>query len=291
MISRIILWYIENFFTAILSRRRVEKLNKGGVVTNYKRIEKERMELQEQLKNMQKQLSQLPEGKLICSRNENRYKWYQSNDGEKIYIPKSQRSLAEKLAIKKYLSLKLEEINQRIRVLDSYLNNKSQNMEKAQEELLGNPGYAELLTPFFTPLSEELSLWATAKYEHNHSYMEQLLHKTVSGNMVRSKSEAMIDMLLYSNRIPFRYECALQLEEITLFPDFTIRHPKTGKYFYWEHFGRMDDPAYYKNVYSKLHLYNSNGIIPSINLITTYETKEEPLSSEVIEKIIEHYFL
>lgn len=131
----------------------------------------------------------------------------------------------------------------------------------------------------------------TSPYEHNTKYKEQLIHKTSSGNLVRSKSEAMIDMFLYMNRIPFRYECALQLGDTTLYPDFTIRHPQTGELYYWEHFGRMDDPFYYKNVFSKLHLYTSHGIIPSIHLITTYETKENPLSSEIIEKIIEHYFI
>ena len=53
----------------------------------------------------------------------------------------------------------------------------------------------------------------------------------------------------------------------------------------------MDNPNYSKKVVSKLQLYISNGIIPSIQLITTYETKENPLSSEVVEKIVEHYFL
>ena len=131
----------------------------------------------------------------------------------------------------------------------------------------------------------------TSSYEHNPNYPEQLLHKTSSGNLVRSKSETIIDMFLYTNQIPFRYECALHIGDTTVFPDFTIRHTQTGALYYWEHFGRMDDPSYYKNVFSKLQLYTSHGIIPSINLITTYETKENPLSSEVIEKIIEHYFL
>lgn len=42
---------------------------------------------------------------------------------------------------------------------------------------------------------------------------------------------------------------------------------------------------------SKLQLYISHEIIPSIQLITTYETMEHPLSTEVIYKIVEHYFL
>lgn len=101
----------------------------------------------------------------------------------------------------------------------------------------------------------------------------------------------MIDMLLHTNKIPFRYECALQLGELTIYPDFTIRHPKTGQIYYWEHFGMMDHPAYSINVASKLDLYISHGIIPSIHLITTYETKDNPLSFEVISKLISHYFL
>lgn len=130
-----------------------------------------------------------------------------------------------------------------------------------------------------------------APYDSNPKYPEQLTLKTSSGHFVRSKSEALIDMALFTHRIPFRYECALILGNDTFYPDFTIRHPKTGKTYYWEHFGLMDVPAYCKNVSSKLQHYSLNGIIPSIHLITTYETKENPLSPEVIEKIIEHYFL
>lgn len=58
----------------------------------------------------------------------------------------------------------------------------------------------------------------------------------------------------------------------------------------WEHFGLMDDESYSQNTSSKLQLYTSCGIIPGIQLITTYETKEYPLSTEVIEKTIHYYF-
>ena len=91
------------------------------------------------------------------------------------------------------------------------------------------------------------------------------------------------------NQIPFRYECPLELGNTTLYPDFTIMHPKTGELIYWEHFGMMDDPAYCKNVFSKLNLYVANGIIPNINLITTYETKDFPLDTEQINNMISLY--
>ena len=128
-------------------------------------------------------------------------------------------------------------------------------------------------------------------YEKNTKYQEPLIHKSLSGNLLRSKSEAIIDMLLYTNRIPFRYECELLLNDISMYPDFTIRHPRTGQTYYWEHFGMMENPAYSKNACSKLQLYTSHGIIPSIHLITTYETKENPLNADFAEKIIRHYFL
>lgn len=84
---------------------------------------------------------------------------------------------------------------------------------------------------------------------------------------------------------------AASYEQNRKYPDFTLRHPLTGNYFYWEHFGMMDNPAYCRNVSSKLQLYFSHGIIPSINLITTYETKDDPLDVEIVEGIIQHYFL
>lgn len=195
------------------------------------------------------------------------------------------------MAIKKYLSFVLEDLLQEKTAIGFYLRHARNNSGKAEKLLADTPGYQELLSPYFLPKSQELSNWMKSPYKQNMKYSEQLIHKTSSGKKVRSKSEAMIDWFLHTNGIPFRYECALDFGNITIFPDFTIRHPKTGEFYYWEHFGLMDDLAYAQNSCSKLQLYVSHGIIPSINLITTYETKENPLSSEVIEKIILHYFL
>ncbi|MEE0884081.1 MAG: ATPase, partial [Faecalimonas sp.] len=159
------------------------------------------------------------------------------------------------------------------------------------EELFYSPDFHSLLQARLTPLSEELQTWMTMPYDKNANHPENLNNKAYSGNMVRSKSEVLIDMFLFKNKIPFRYECLLDLDGIMMYPDFTIRHPKTGETYYWEHFGLMDNPTYSKNACSKLQHYISSGIIPSIQLITTYETKDNPLSAEKVEKIVEEYFL
>lgn len=254
------------------------------MLSESKRLDKQITHLQEQLKNF-------PPGKLVCTRNQNRYKWYQSDGHKCTYIPKKNHLLAEKLAVKKYLSLSLDDLIAEKRAIQFYLNHHHSDTGRAEQLLTQDSEFKNLLAPHFTPLSQELSDWAHADYSRNPKFPEQLIHKSSSGNLLRSKSESMIDMLLYTNKIPFRYECMLLLGEITIYPDFTIRHPKTGQIYYWEHFGMMDNPSYSKKVASKLDLYISNGFIPSIQLLTTYETKDSPLSSEVINKLITHYFL
>ena len=108
--------------------------------------------------------------------------------------------------------------------------------------------------------------------------------------MVRSKSEVMIDSVLVKNKIPFRYEAPLLVGTKEYFPDYTIRHPRTGKFYYWEHNGKMDDLEYVMKATTKIQNYAMNGFVPSVNLILTYETLKEPLSLEMIEKTVEYYF-
>ena len=83
---------------------------------------------------------------------------------------------------------------------------------------------------------------------------------------VPGSGNGIIDMLLYKNGIPFRYEEKLVLGSTTIYPDFVIRHPVTGKYYYWEHFGMMDEEEYRNNACNKIRLYCENGTIPSIQL-------------------------
>jgi len=257
----------------------------------YERISQEHQRLQQKINSLQEELQNYPAGHLVCCHQGTRCKWYHSDGHTRTYIPKTNRSHAEQLAVKKYLECLLKDLSSEYDALRSYLK-KQQSAPSQSDKLLNEiPAYSELLSPYFKPISQDLQEWQDAPYEKNPNHPEHLIHKASGRRMVRSKSEAMIDMILYSHRIPFRYECALYLDGHPLYPDFTIRHPHTGKIYYWEHFGLMDDPFYAKSAASKLQLYISHEIIPSIQLITTYETKEHPLSIEVIQKTVEHYFL
>ena len=71
-----------------------------------------RTDLTQKISDIQQQLKQLPHGKLIISHNGENIKWYSSDGHSKKYIPKSDRALAEQLALRKYLTSLLEELLQ-----------------------------------------------------------------------------------------------------------------------------------------------------------------------------------
>ena len=156
-------------------------------------------------------------------------------------------------------------------------------------KILSNPGYAALLGPYLKPIDHEFYEWMNAPYIRNEQHKENLIHKAGENLLVRSKSEVLIALQLQMKKIPFRYECLLKVGKFDYYPDFTIKHPRTGQIFYWEHFGKMDDENYRKKALFKIHNYTKEGIIPGTNLIMTFETKENPLDMDMIEKMIEYY--
>lgn len=260
---------------------------KGKVREEYRSLQNQIVQTEEKLKTM-------PEGKLLFSRGKNSVKWYVSDGHKKVYLPKKERHIAEQLAEKKYLELRLQDLLRERQMIENYFDYylDVQEAENSADALLRpDSNYCELLKPYYQLKDEALSQWMNDSYERSEKYPESLIHKTSSGIMVRSKSESMIELFLHTNQIPFRYECALNLGGVTFYPDFTIMHPKTRKIYYWEHFGLMDEPDYVRNMCSKLEIYANYGIIPSIQLITTYETKEHPLNYHDVARIGAQYFL
>lgn len=194
-----------------------------------------------------------PQGELLCHQNEKRFKWYVKYPERTTYLPKRKKELAEILALKKYYVYRKQELEGELAVCRAYIH-KMQPLEGITEELLVHSEYGRLLSRYFMPMQEELIKWQNAPYEKSDKYKENLIVKGTQGKMLRSKSEAIIDMMLYKNKIPFRYE-----------------------------------EDYMDHACDKIKLYCKNGIIPSINLITTYETQRHPLCVEKVESIIQEY--
>ena len=252
-------------------------------------IAKEYQRINSEIIKVEQQLNPLPTGTLQCIQDGKYLRWYHCKKGIRKYIPKKKRQFAEQLALRKYFTNQLSILKHEKSALEFYLRHHKANPTPEMPNI--ESPYFDLLKSYFIPTHDHFRQWMQEAYPKNETYPEQLIYKSSSGNVVRSKSELMIDMFLYMNKIPFRYECLLQIGDIAIFPDFTIMHPTTGKIYYWEHFGMMDVSNYCKNACSKIELYCSHNIIPSINLIMTFETKEHPLNTALIEKIVTDYFL
>lgn len=253
--------------------------------------------LQAQRDYLRHKLSTFPEGELSIQKNGSYHRWIIKTEEKRTYCPKSNRSLAELMALKKYYSLLLLEVEEELSLLNSYKNkfsSASRSTDLSASDLLSEASpYYELLQTHFAKnkLAVSVQKWCAEVYETNSSHPENLIHTTLAGHKVRSKSEVIIANLLYTNGIPYRYEAALILNEITIYPDFTILHPTSQQLFYWEHFGMMDKNNYCDAACNKLKSYCYNGIYPSMQLITTYETGKVPIRSEQVQQIISQYFL
>ena len=92
------------------------------IYPKYEKMCLESQALDEQINSLLSKIKSLPEGKLVCARNTGSYfKWYRSDGHKSVYLPKSERKLAEKLAIKKYLSLLIEDLQNEKCAIDFYL--------------------------------------------------------------------------------------------------------------------------------------------------------------------------
>ena len=84
-------------------------------------------QIDQQIQTIDEKLKKAPSANLICAKNGNAYKWYQTDGKNRQYLPKSQRRLAEKLATKKYLSLLKDDLIREKNAIRLYLKGSSYN--------------------------------------------------------------------------------------------------------------------------------------------------------------------
>lgn len=253
--------------------------------------------LRRQISDLQQRLpSKLP-GHLTKARINGYIRWFhvlssdESSAGkkEKIYLSQKDNTLLRHLASQLYCNCALKVKKNQLAATELFLK-KLARTEKYSLRIMHDPDLLCLLN-HPDPMQNALIKWQNADYPKNNKHPEALRIKAAGGHLVRSKSEAMIVASLVSNNIPFRYECGLSLSGATVYPDFIILHPMTGKLFIWEHFGMMDDKEYAANAARKIHAYIQNGYIPAINFIMTSETKDHPLDYQKVELTIQEYFM
>lgn len=119
-----------------------------------------------------------------------------------------------------------------------------------------------------------------ACYLGMNKYDLERIHKTVDGNLVRSKSEVIICDLLARSGLKYEYERKLEYAPGKVInPDFTIILAN-GKELYWEHIGMLGNEKYSERWSEKMDIYEK--YFPG-QLLKTYESGA--ISSDA-EKII-----
>lgn len=247
-------------------------------------------------------LEDAPKGGLTHqTKNGHAYYYHQvKNSGskkwKKTYIRKKHMKLAQQLAQKEYLEDIKIKLNEQIQALTQFI---TRYNETALEQIYENlpDERKQLITPIIPDAKEKLKKWDEEIYEPYDAYSEYKIYETDRGEMVRSKSEVIIANILnqYKKHLDYKYERPLKLKdksgkEIIIHPDFTIINKLSGKIYYYEHVGRLDETRYATDFAKKMELYTMNHIMQGKELLLTYETAGAPLNVSCVRKIVRMCF-
>jgi len=112
-------------------------------------------------------------------------------------------------------------------------------------------------------------------------YPEKLIHRTLTGEMVRSKSEVVVANVLTKLGIDYKYEESLEVAPHDFrLPDFTISYK--GKTWYWEHLGMLNLDYYRKEWEQKKAWYEKHKLIDLV--LTSQDGPDGSIDSQNIEK-------
>ena len=246
------------------------------------------------LKERQAALKTAPAGHLRISHCKNYCQYFECDDKneERKYISVKQESYIRSLAQKEYDEKICRILDKRIRKLTSFLD--GGRYEEIYNLYAGLPdGKKKFIVPVELTPDEYAQHWMNEEYR-----AKPFLESDVSnyynslGNRMRSKSEIIIADTLTTMNIPYRYECALLLEDgRVIYPDFTILRKSDRKIVYLEHLGMMDDTQYSINAVDRISLYEKNGFYLGEDLFLTFETSRKQIDRRVLQEMFKHWFL
>lgn len=250
------------------------------------------------IEDARKKLSGFPEGVLkavlVHNKNGDTHQYFcrmKSSEPYGRYMAKDEMKIARQLAQKEYCLRALKAVEREKALLERFL--KGCDAKGLVEAYTGmNEGKRILVEPYVLPDEEYARRWQAKKYTGGNFGEDDSSCYTKRGERVRSKSEQIIADRLFDAGIPYRYEYPFEYEgNRHIYTDFTVLNKRTRNVYRWEHFGRMDEPQYRKTFFWKMSLYVQHGYFQGLNIIYTFEDKENPLDTRYLDRLIGRYFL
>lgn len=257
-------------------------------------------QFEKRLKLLEKVINQIegcilnfPGGNLRVSKSGKKIQYYyvtQKGDRHGKYIRKKDRQLAVTLAKRDYYREVLKAAKHEKEITEYYMKEMyGMFPEDVYAEMIENRRM--LVNPILLSDDEYEREWLNEEYDGNPYHPEEKVYTTKRGDMVRSKSEAMIADMYFDMGIPYRYEYPLKLYNGTVrYPDFTVLKLPERKVIYHEHMGILEDDEYRKRNLIKISDYSKTGINLGDNLIITYETEYLPFDQKTIRGMMKKVF-
>ncbi len=233
----------------------------------------------------QRELKTLPEGKLTVNRNGAKAYYSKIESGKKTYLGTAANENVKALQRRRFLEKSIQRIDCNLKLMNQYMR---------QYQPIDRLSVLQALPSAYHD-TEDLRLsagdWEQEPYDKSTQYPEWLTHQTLKGELVRTKSEALVANLLYNKGIPYHYEENLKLPEGVIAPDFKIVVRSENRFKLLEHCGLLGSDKYVRRFNWKLQTYIRNGYIPWRDVFFTFDDPHGSIDTKAISQMMDNYFL
>lgn len=244
---------------------------------------------QKQLKKLyDRKLQTLPEGSLSVTQKKGRNYYCKYQDGVKSYIGKDCEEITE-LQTRKLLSEILKRIDANEAIMKNFLAAYQDISLNVVEESLSKAYQSESGEVAVVLGVNNYKNWGTQKYQRSTKYPENLVHRTLKGDMVRSKSEVIIANNLFTKGLQYRSEEITKIGKYIFAPDFKILVPSQNKVKILEHFGMMHDPEYREKALWKISTYIEDGYRPYEDILFTFDDLDGNIDAHNLDILITNF--
>lgn len=263
---------------------------KNSIEMSLDAMKKYKEYLEKRIAFLEDKLKSLPQDKLsyVVKGNTIQYYFHTTKNKKPKYLRKKDTDRINSLANAYYIRKTLPKLKQNLRATERFIASHS-GMEE-RDVFYSMPRDMQYRNNnLFICKELYINTWLNRSFTRNPYKPEGLIHDTIRGEKVRSKSEAMIANALYNHNLPYLIEYPLKLKHSNriIYPDFIILNPISLKEVYWEHFGMMGDLEYADEACRRIAILDNEGYKLSQNLFCTFESSSAPLSSTLIESYIQ----